>query len=240
MGNTVFGQSAAGGIGINGFDGFSTNNLVIRGNVVYSNSVGISSDGLVDGNRVFNNTEGIVSRGGFISGSAVAQNNKVYSNQVGIDATGTNGTALNNVIYANTNQGILVENGSNGYRVSQNTIFQPVGDAVHAQGNSPNTKVRGNILDVLLGSPLSVTADSTSGLVNANNLTTDPLFVDPDGADNVLRLPFVRRLRRRRGRQLLCRQDLRRNRRKRFLELAAYRRARLQPGRRPRHCQRWH
>ena len=48
------------------------------------------------------------------------------------------------------------------------------------------TRRIGVLHEGLLGSPLSVTADSTSGLVNANNLTTDPSFVDPDGADNVL------------------------------------------------------
>src|SRR5204863_8339112 len=66
------------------------------------------------------------------------------------------------------------------------TIFHSVADAIRIQGSSTNVKVRGNILRVLTGNTLSVASDSSVGLVNTNNLTADPLFVDPDGADNVL------------------------------------------------------
>jgi parallel beta-helix repeat protein len=176
-GNTVYGQLATFGYGITANGG-----ALVTGNVVRNNYLGINSDSTVDGNRAFANTIGIQANSG-----ALVQDNKVYSNQTGIQ-TGNNlyGQIQNNVVYANTNQGILVQGSFSGGRVTNNTVFQSVGDAVRLQGGNQYVQVRNNILDVLVGNALFVAPDSATGLVNANNVTADPLFVDPDGADNVL------------------------------------------------------
>src|SRR5207247_1760430 len=97
---------------------FSGGLPVIQNNVVHHNSVGISSDNLIDGNRVFANTTGILVRS-----AGIAQNNRAYSNQIGMTASNCTGALQSNVIYANTNQGILVDSFCNGVRLTQNTIF---------------------------------------------------------------------------------------------------------------------
>ena len=131
---------------------------------------------------MFANTYGINLRYG-----ALVQNNKVYSNQIGIFSSGWSysGSIQNNVVYSNTGTAIDLQ-GSNGGRIVNNTVFQPVGNALRLESNSSNAQVRSNILDVQNGTPLSVASDSMTGLVNVANVTADPLFVNPAGADGVV------------------------------------------------------
>ena len=193
------------------------------GNEVHSNVTGItSSSATVMDNRVYNNTMvGIV-----MSGAAQVLGNQIYSNSVGIQGTAfAQGEISNNVVYANTNQGLLIQasnSGVKGLRLLNNTVFQPVGDAVRLESNSVNIRLVNNILWVEAGFAISVADNSQIGfdsdynsifvstdpnahigLWNGANLDTlaawqtatgqddntligDPLFIDPDGADNVL------------------------------------------------------
>ncbi len=139
------------------------------------------------------------------------------------------GDLTNNLVYANTNQGIVLDhaqaNGSDLPQVINNTVYQEVGDAIRIQGSSQNVRLRNNILWVDAGYDLYVASDSQVGFnSDYNNLhttgsgklarwqlgdgsfrdfstqvdwfyelgqdghsqTADPLFVDRDGADNVL------------------------------------------------------
>ena len=174
--NTVYGQTASNGYGIYAYSGTS-----IVSNIVYGNTDGIYVNSTATGNRVFDNNIGILA-----NSSSIIQANKVYSNQIGIEGTSFSGYIENNIVYVNTAQSILITNNSNGAKVVNNTIYQPVGDDVDVQSSSSNVQVESNILYVLTGNALHVTADSTSGLVSLNNITTNPLFVDPAGADGVL------------------------------------------------------
>jgi len=175
-GNTVFGHTGANSNGIFVFD-----SPPVINNVAHHNNVGISGDGLIDGNRAYANTTGIIARS-----AAIARNNKSYSNQTGLVSQSATGAVFSNVVYSNTNQGIRVESSSNGVRIGQNTIVQPIGDGIRILSPSQNVKVRDNIINVQVGTALNVDSSSTVGLVNVNNFNGDPLFVDPDGADNVL------------------------------------------------------
>ena len=66
------------------------------------------------------------------------QGNVVYSNGVGIRITGgpTAGRTSNNIVYANTTAGILVGAGVSKYQIVNNTVYQPVGDAVRFEGDA--------------------------------------------------------------------------------------------------------
>jgi hypothetical protein len=141
-------------------------------NVVYGNSQGIVAYySVARDNRVYHNTSvGIVARG-----TAQVLANTIYSNPVGIRGDSTypygiyTGTIGNNLIYVNTNQGVVLS-GANGATVTNNTIYQPVGDAVRIQDNSSNVRLRNNILWVDNGYNLYVTSDSQQGFDSDYNL----------------------------------------------------------------------
>ncbi len=140
-------------------------------NFVYQNTDGIiignyygqynyHPDNQVRGNRVFANTGvGITFR---LDGHLVG--NYVYSNSVGILADNVLffGEISNNLIYANTNQGIVVQNmyGGGGGQILNNTVHQRVGDALRIQGGSKDLAARNNILIVDAGNAVSIAADS--------------------------------------------------------------------------------
>ncbi|MFM8582304.1 MAG: right-handed parallel beta-helix repeat-containing protein, partial [Planctomycetaceae bacterium] len=134
-GNTVWGQLGSSSIGIAARYGATA-----QENEVFDNTVGIDlfDYGTVQANRVYRNTNtGIrLSRGG----SVIA--NTVYSNSVGIDVTDYYQTGArnvtNNLVYANTNQGIRVAVSNT--QVINNTVYQPVGNAVLVE-NSVGTTV---------------------------------------------------------------------------------------------------
>jgi uncharacterized repeat protein (TIGR01451 family) len=200
----------------------------VTANVVYGNSEGILTEGFnserdtpITGNRVFHNsTDGI-----HVYGQYSVIGNQVYSNPVGIiadHATSFSGSIVaNNIVYANTNQGILVI-GNKAQQLDNNTVYQPVGDAIRIQGGNSGDLLYNNILWVDAGYDLNVAQDSQSGFVSdynlfnkgpaanahvgfwnnatqdtfanwqtasgqdAHGLFADPLWVDRDGADNVL------------------------------------------------------
>ena len=107
--------------------------------------------------------------------------NKIYSNSIGI-RTGYYfyGEISDNLIYANTNQGILLQSGypySNNTDILDNTIYQLVGDAVRLESSTTNVKMRNNIIWVEAGYDISVANDSQTGFVSDYNLLhqgTDP------------------------------------------------------------------
>lgn len=147
---------------------------VATGNVVYQNTDGIivgnkfgrynyHPDNQVRENRVFANTGvGITFR---LDGQLFG--NYVYSNSVGILADNIlfYGEIANNLVYANTNQGIVVDNmyGGGGGKLLNNTVYQRVGDALRIEGQSKDLIARNNILIVDAGNAVSIAADSQVG-----------------------------------------------------------------------------
>ncbi|MFM8221465.1 MAG: right-handed parallel beta-helix repeat-containing protein, partial [Planctomycetaceae bacterium] len=101
-GNTVWGQTASSGRGIQVEYGATA-----QENEVFDNTLGINlyDSCTVQGNRVYrNSTTGIrMSQGGSVIG------NTVYSNSIGLEASDYGSHVVtNNLVYANTNQGIRV------------------------------------------------------------------------------------------------------------------------------------
>ncbi|MFM8584048.1 MAG: right-handed parallel beta-helix repeat-containing protein, partial [Planctomycetaceae bacterium] len=129
-GNTVWGQTASGGRGIQ-----VENGATAQENEVFDNTLGINlyDSGTVQGNRVYrNSTTGIrMSQGGSVIG------NTVYSNSIGIEASDYGSHVVtNNLVYANTNQGIRVAVSNT--QVVNNTVYQPVGNAVLVENSVSN------------------------------------------------------------------------------------------------------
>ncbi len=144
----------------------------ITGNQIYDNATGITTGGgqhsaVVEGNRVYHNTgTGIVA-----NYAMTVRNNVVYSNSLGIEATWDfGGQVANNLVYANTNQGIRVVDARSGAAIVNNTVYQSVGDALRIQGSSQNVKVQNNVLWTGSGYCLSVATDSQIGLTSDYNL----------------------------------------------------------------------
>ena len=141
-----------------------------RSNLVHDNTIGISSihSGLVADNRVWHNaTIGILMDGATVSG------NRVYSNSIGIQTTNVyvfGGKILNNLVYANTNEGLLIRDAQPGSQVINNTVYQPVGDAIRVQESSTGLRLENNILYVAAGYDLYVTPDSQNGFASDYNL----------------------------------------------------------------------
>ena len=166
VGNTVYGQQGNGAIGIEVAYGG-----VAQQNVAYDNYYGISIvwSGQALDNRVYNNSQaGIYGTWG--DGTDVIQGNTVYSNGVGVQIQGSYPWQLtNNLIYANVNQGILLDDVLSS-QITNNTIYQPVGDAIRIQDSSQNISLLNNILWVQAGYDLYVTPDSQTGFQSNYNL----------------------------------------------------------------------
>ena len=95
--------------------------------------------------------------------------NQIYSNPIGIVAAGPfSGVIANNLDYANTNQAITLA--ASGAQIDNNDLYQPVGDAVLVDGGSQNVRLYNNIIWVLAGYDLNVSADSQTGFKSDYNL----------------------------------------------------------------------
>ncbi|MFT3789350.1 MAG: right-handed parallel beta-helix repeat-containing protein [Tepidisphaeraceae bacterium] len=167
--NVAYGQTGSGDAGI---FAYATGSGGVTNNVVYGNYDGISLNlgSGVRGNRAYGNSNvGIAS-----SSTSTAQiiGNTTYSNSIGIYVNASNGAEVsNNLVYANTNWGILVtSSNAGGTLVSGNTIYQDVGDALHVYTSGTNTRAYGNILRVNSGVALFVDASSQTGFAADNNL----------------------------------------------------------------------
>ena len=214
IGNTVYGQSAVGAIGIE-------SNQEVGGNVVYGNYNGIAGSSA----RTSTTTASSTTR----TSASAPEDSCWRTGCIRIRSVSSTSAALttaaiaDNVVYANTNVGILLNNASASRRldVVNNTVYQTVGDAVRITGSGQNIRLRDNILwveagyDILCGQPAqtAVTSDynllykgadpnahvgfwnnanqdslpawQTASGQDAHSLSSQPQFVDRDGADNV-------------------------------------------------------
>ena len=169
-GNTVYGHQGSDHYGIQ-----VTYDASAMYNEVYDNEYGIyagdkyySRSATVVGNNVYGNTTGIMT-----SYKSIISQNKIYSNTIGIDSQNqvdNTGTISNNIIYANSDYGIVINRGRDGIKIVNNTIYQPVGDAIRIQSGSSNISMINNIFTIDTGHCLSFATDSTNGLISNNNL----------------------------------------------------------------------
>jgi parallel beta-helix repeat protein len=149
-----------------------TDNNLVEGSEIHHNAafgVHVYGDGspannnIVRNNKVYSN--GVLAGTSFgillASGSNnVAYNNLVYDNGAGIttDLSSTNAKIYNNTVYSNTREGyagIVVGSGATGAVVKNNIVYQNAG-AITNQG---------------------------SGTVSSNNLTANPIFLNPTAGD---------------------------------------------------------
>ena len=168
-GNTVYGQSNPGAIGIEADYG-----VQVQQNVVFDNANGIYlyNGSTASANRVYNNSNvGIYTAWG----NAVL-GNTIYSNSIGVldDYHYGSTQVSNNLIYANSNEGIWVRTDVNcNYGTTQvvnnNTVYQPVGDAVRVDSGSQNVQLRNNILWVQAGYDINIAPDSEVGFASDYN-----------------------------------------------------------------------
>ena len=104
--------------------------------------------------------------------NSTVQQNVVYSNAIGIrvgdQGYSPGGKIANNVIYANSQQGVLVGGGSP--QIVNNTIYQPLGDAIRVQEGTVGLDVRDNILWVQAGYDLFIDPSSQVGFKSDYNI----------------------------------------------------------------------
>ncbi|WP_149497533.1 right-handed parallel beta-helix repeat-containing protein [Roseiconus lacunae] len=171
------GSSFAGGVGIYGVG-------TIVGNTTYDNDTGIviTSGAIAEDNRIYGNQTGLWGRE-WRESKIIG--NAIYSNSQGIffSGTGNYGAVVSNLIYANTNQAVLLDGfgrdyeGDNGL-VTGNTIHQAVGNAVTITSSydrddrydSKNIRFFNNIVTVENGAAFAIANDSLSGWQSDYNL----------------------------------------------------------------------
>ena len=167
-GNTVYGQTAVNADAILGEGGAE-----IADNVVYDNYDGIASNesGLnVHNNRLYDNSNVAIAMGQ--PGTIV--NNDVYSNGIGIQAYAAfSGFIEDNIVYANTTDGILVQDSSASRAptdIINNTVYEIVGTAIMLNSGSYNNQVFNNILCVQAGFDIYVADNSQVSFTSDYNL----------------------------------------------------------------------
>ncbi|MCP4713077.1 MAG: hypothetical protein GY869_30985, partial [Planctomycetes bacterium] len=170
-GNIVYGHDDSGDYGIN----IASQWVTAENNVVYGNDTGIfGSSGMIRANRIFDSTTGIDARS-----ATMVRDNIVYSNTVGILGSkpyynNYYGLIENNLVYANTDVGIVLNYGaiSGSYHpgISNNTIYQQVGDAIRIGYLSQDVSVKNNIIWVDSGYALNVSDDSQTRFDSDYNL----------------------------------------------------------------------
>ncbi len=165
-GNTI--ADNAGGTGIVVEGGTAEDNVVFGETTgIYT---GTNSTSSVIGNRVYDNT----GTGIDASEASLVQANDVYSNAAGIAAIGNqygafSGTVLNNLVYANAQDGIVLQ-AANGAQILNNTVYQLTGDALLVDGSSSSNSLRNNILWVQDGYDIEVASDSQTGFASDYNI----------------------------------------------------------------------
>jgi hypothetical protein len=168
--NRVYGQTSW---------GINAANSEVRSNVVYNNPTGVllgASQALVSNNLVYNNVNT-----GFLvaAGGPDLINNTVYQtsgNAIRIEASGgvsASGVILrNNLLWAQNSTGISITNDSQSGFVSDYNLIHPSGTGIVGQWLGVN-------YSALNGWQIATARDT-------NSLSNDPLFVDSNGADNIL------------------------------------------------------
>ncbi|MEX0642950.1 MAG: right-handed parallel beta-helix repeat-containing protein, partial [Pirellulales bacterium] len=153
-------------------------------NEIYLNVTGVSLAGRVRGQHVFDNTTG-VSGAGTLGGDDLDQANVIEGNATGVNVSGavqfnriaqntigiraaTGQTLTGNLIYRNTQSGLLVSGQSDAH-ITNNTFFAPQGDNIRVEAGARNVEVTGNILWAESGYDIYVANDSQVGFASDEN-----------------------------------------------------------------------
>ncbi|MBI1396537.1 MAG: tandem-95 repeat protein, partial [Betaproteobacteria bacterium] len=163
-GNDAYNQRGGNG----GFGIRLTSGAIGEGNTVHENRRGLylGSGAIARGNEVHANVQA-----GIELDNATATGNRIHSNPIGIDGAFSS-LIDNNVIYANTNFGI-VENYpfDDPGTIVNNTIYQPVGDAIRFNGGSAvRYVIENNIFSVGAGAAINTTTANITGFVSDFNV----------------------------------------------------------------------
>ncbi|HEV8292420.1 MAG TPA: right-handed parallel beta-helix repeat-containing protein, partial [Tepidisphaeraceae bacterium] len=148
-------------------------------NEIYSNVTGVNVTGQMQNQHIWANTTGVIGSGilggsDFAFPNAIEKNatgvsgftgtiqfNRISANTVGISAV--NGQKIfHDLIYRNTQQGILVS-GKSDVRIVSNTMVAPTGDNIRIQNSSSSVEIRDNILWAETGYDIFAANDSLIG-----------------------------------------------------------------------------
>lgn len=136
--NRVYGHNGTGDIGI-----LVSDYAEAFENTVFGNYIGLQagwgySDAVATGNTVYNNSNiGILTHD-----ESIVRENTVYDNAIGIQGDfHFRGLMENNSTYDNADQGILIREAYSNPRVWNNTVHQPMGDAVRVEDSSSNVQL---------------------------------------------------------------------------------------------------
>ncbi|MBT9456787.1 MAG: right-handed parallel beta-helix repeat-containing protein, partial [Burkholderiaceae bacterium] len=168
-------------------------NALALNNEAYSNTTGITlSNGTARGNRVYSNSIGVAD-----TGSGQIENNLVYANtNAGIVITNDRGaqTVRNNTIYQEVGDAVRV-NGSNA-KLYNNIIWVNSGYGVNVISGGATLKSDFNLFHTpLAGGNVGLINGTQAGSLavwrlasgqDAGSKAGNPMFLDIDGADNVL------------------------------------------------------
>ena len=161
-GNTVYGQLSPNAVGI------QADSSEVDDNLVYTNVTGISGQSSsIHGNRLYNNSSAAI----FVNFSGAVFANQVYSNTEGIQ-TGLyyTGSIYDNLVYANTDDAILLQSMyTGGILIANNTVYQPLGNAVTIEDGTTDASLDNNILYVLAGYAIDVAPGSETGFSSDYN-----------------------------------------------------------------------
>ncbi len=182
IGNKVYGHSGTNDVGMYIYGGTEAID-----NEVFQNFKGIVGHSnftppltSIRNNRVYGNSNAAITA----EDSVEVTGNYVYSNSVGIQALpGFRGSISNNLLYSNTNQGLLIQNSfTNGLgKYWNNTIYQPVGDGIRVENSAINNSIYNNIVWVLAGYGIYVASNSQTNFASDHNL----FFLGNDPNSNV-------------------------------------------------------
>ncbi len=153
------------------------------GNIVYDNQTGIASGFSFDSSETITNNRVFHNRGTGIYGTGgdLISGNQIYANSVGIQAVSewsnfhSAPQILNNLIYDSSSNGILLQTGNSASAaIRNNTIHQPIGDAVRVAAGV-YAAVENNILLTQDGYAISVAASSQPGFYSDYNIFQTPV-----------------------------------------------------------------
>jgi parallel beta-helix repeat protein len=187
--------------------GFVHRSGVVSHNRAYGNTnagILIDSEGVeASGNYVYGNRVGIEMVGSGTQ-NTVIDNNTVYDNDAqgiyvhGAATDNTNGVRIrHNTIYHESGSALKLENNGNNFQLVNNIIYIRSGLGFELIGNDAGMVSNYNdIFPALAGAnvgkyktnPTSATLADWKALTgrDANSYSADPLFIDVDGADNLL------------------------------------------------------